>query len=325
MEDIFAPLRKLIDPSLKVFDRLKLHGDQFMGRIGVVEFCVIPEFEDGIAILLRKPGGQVTAGNIKAFWKHWGYEPPISYESGNHLSGSHVYIMIKDDEVKKMIKATPKGTDRGPVAEVKCDCCGHTDKVRADYERVGADKFEVNEGQVLMKITRKGWSNIKGTLRCPECENKRREEAKPKKEITMKNVVNMPITEEPRQPSREQKRQIVALLTDVYDINSNRYTGGETDKTVAEAIGGGVMLGWVAQIREDLFGPDGGNEEIVRLEAEVKAHGDAIAALTRDIDTCSKFVEDGKNALANIRAAYSDLQRRVDALKASVGPRARSV
>ena len=323
MEDFFASIRHLHDNSRSAEDSNGLCIDFVSGRLGQIAFEAHIYFDNRIGIFLKKNGGRITNGNLEAFWKRWGYERIERFEKP--YLNNWVIIVIKGDEVKEMIRATPKGTDRGPVAEVKCDCCGHTDKIRADYERVSADRFEVNEGQVLMKITRKGWSNIKGTLRCPECENKRREEAKPKKEITMKNVVNMPITEEPRQPSREQKRQIITLLTDVYDITSNRYTGGETDKTVAEAIGGGVMLGWVAQIREDLFGPDGGNEDIARLEADVKAHADAIAALTRDIQTCSKFVEDGQSALANIRAAHSDLQRRVDALKASVGPRARNV
>ena len=267
----------------------------------------------------------VTDANIDAFWRRWGYKPPDRYEEVRLLSGSHVQILIPNDELKNMIKITPKGTSRGPVAEVKCDCCGVTENIRAAYERKSTDKFEVKEGQVILKATQKGWSQIKGTLRCPECEAKRRDAAKPQKEITVKNVVNMPITEEPRQPSREQKRQIVTLLTDVYDIASNRYTGGETDKTVADAIGGGVLFGWVAQIREDLFGPDGGNEEIVRLEADVKAHDDAINALTRDMAACSKLIADGQNTLSTLRANQSELQRRVDALKTSVGPRARNV
>lgn len=325
MEDVFAPLRRFIDPDMQKIERLKLHGDQFLGRIGAVEFCVLPEFDDGIAILLRKPGGQVTTGNIKAFWRHWGYDPPNLYKMGNSVAGSHVQITIHKDEVERMIKAKPKGTDRGPVAEVKCDCCGFTENVRADYERLSADKYKLNEGQVLVKATKKGWSSIKGTLRCPECETKRREEAKPQKEITMKNVVNLPVTEEPRQPSREQKRQIVTLLTEVYDINSNRYTGGETDKTVADAIGNGVLFGWVSQIREDLFGPDGSNEELMQLEADVRSHEGTIKDLTRDMAACSKLIADGQTALAAIRANQSDLQRRIDALKASVGPRARNV
>lgn len=325
MEDVLASLRQFYDPTVGVIDHPGTFSDQLTGRIGLIEFNATTDFYGHIVILLRKKGGRITKANLDAFWNHWGYEP-VEYakEEGGPLKKT-VAIVIEKDRVGEMIKATPKGASRRPYAEVKCDHCEFSENFRADYERVAPDRFEVKEGQVLMKATQKGWSNIKGSLRCPECEAKRRDTAKPQKEITVKNVVNLPITEEPRQPSREQKRQIVTLLTDVYDIASNRYTGGETDKTVADAIGGGVLFGWVAQIREDLFGPDGGNEEIVRLEADVKAHADAIDALTRDMDACSKLISDGQKTLAAIRANQSELQRRVDALKTSVGPRARNV
>jgi len=323
MGDVLASIRHLHDPGRSVDECSDLFKDFVSGYFGQINFAIYVYFDDSIGAILTKKCGKITKGNMEAFWKKLGYERMERFELT--VSGNGVAIAIKPDEVKDMIIAKPKGTDRGPVAEVKCDCCGFTENVRADYERLSADKYKLNEGQVLVKATKKGWSSIKGTLRCPECETKRREEAKPQKEITVKNVVNLPVTEEPRQPSREQKRQIVALLTDVYDIASNRYTGGETDKTVADAIGNGVLFGWVAQIREDLFGPDGGNEEIVRLEVDVKAHSDAISALTRDMAACSKLIADGQDTLSTLRANQSDLQRRIDALKASVGPRARNV
>lgn len=323
MGDVLASIRHLHDNSTSASESSGLCNDFVSGKVGHISFKIYVYFDNSIGVVLAKKGGRITDSNMEAFWKKWGYERMKCFEKP--YIGSEVAIRIKEDEVERMIKATPKGASRRPYAEVKCDHCDFSENFRADYERVAPDRFEVKEGQVLMKATQKGWSNIKGSLRCPECEAKRRDTAKPQKEITVKNVVNLPITEEPRQPSREQKRQIVTLLTDVYDIASNRYTGGETDKTVADAIGGGVLFGWVAQIREDLFGPDGGNEEIVRLEADVKAHADAISALTRDMDACSKLISDGQKTLSTLRANQSELQRRVDALKTSVGPRARNV
>jgi len=72
-----------------------------------------------------------------------------------------------------------------------------------------------------------------------------------------------------RQPSRDQKRLIVAALEDAYDTNQ-RYKGTETDKGIADMLEDGIMAGWVAAVREDMFGPDG-NEEIGSLAADVTA------------------------------------------------------
>ncbi len=321
MEDILAPLRKLIDPKLQAVERLKICEDQFLGRIGPVEFCVAPNFHDDLLILLRKVGGMVTDANINAFWRRWGYEPPDRYQEVRLLSGSHVQILIPNDELENMIKSTPKGASRRPYAEVKCDHCDFTENFRADYERVSSDKFEVKEGQVLTKATQKGWSNIKGSLRCPECEAKRRNTAKPKKEITMTNVLNLPKTDEARQPSRDQKREIIALLNEVYDTKVGRYTGGETDKTVAETIGGGVMLGWVAQVREDLFGPDGGNDDLVELRDEVQA---AIFECTAVAKQCQEDIDKAVGTLKSyngVREKLVDILTRIDKLKKAVGPK----
>lgn len=228
------------------------------------------------------------------------------------------------------INPLPKRGDRTSSASAVCDICEHSEVVRADYEKTHAG-FKVNEGQVIFRLTQNDWSYIKGVLRCPECETKRRGEFAPKpKEVPMPqndNVVAItPVpTEELRQPSREQKRQIISLLTEVYDTSAGRYTGGETDKTVAEAIGNGVMFGWVAQIRDELFGPDGGNEELEALEADFKAWTEEASAVAK---SCH---EDIQKALAQLRDynklrdKIGALSARIEALKSAIGPRARNV
>uniref|UniRef100_UPI0035B18533 hypothetical protein n=1 Tax=Paenirhodobacter enshiensis TaxID=1105367 RepID=UPI0035B18533 len=74
-----------------------------------------------------------------------------------------------------------------------------------------------------------------------------------------------------RQPSQDQRGDIIEMLVTCYDRKAKRYTGAETDKTVADTIGGGCMPGWVAEIRERDFGPSGGNEEIEALRTEIAA------------------------------------------------------
>ena len=121
-----------------------------------------------------------------------------------------------------------------------------------------------------------------------------------------------------RRPTPAQKRQIIGLLEEVYDDKLLRYAGGETDKTVAEAIGGNVMPGWVAEIREELFGPDGANEDIAILQAsldEMARHGAALAEVNR------KQAED----ITSLRAKVKDSADRLEAIKRAVGPKAAKV
>lgn len=104
-----------------------------------------------------------------------------------------------------------------------------------------------------------------------------------------------------RQPTIEQRRQIVEMLVITYDGAAQRYKGTDTDKTISDALGNGVMPGWVAEIREQNFGPAGGNEELDAIRAELAA------------------IE--KKQAAEIAA----LKKRIDAVCAAVGPKAARV
>ena len=117
-----------------------------------------------------------------------------------------------------------------------------------------------------------------------------------------------------RQPSRDQKRLIVAMLEDAYDTQKQRYKGTETDKNIAETLADGIMPGWVAAIREDMFGPDG-NEEMTDLAGEVakwmKKADNALATANQAI---SEFVA--------ARAKVKEIGQRLDKIVAAIGPKA---
>lgn len=217
-----------------------------------------------------------------------------------------------------MIKAAPKAANKTAHVIAGCDMCDTVTEVKTAYERKNGT-FRPNEGQVIQKLTHNGWSYIKGSLLCPTCEEQRRATTNANTKVDI-----MTTTEEPKQPSREQKRQIVALLTEVYDTKTGCYTGGETDKTVAETIGNGVMLGWVSQIREDLFGPDG-NDELNDLKEEVAA----LTKATSDVaKKCSEDIQSALSALREyngLRQTLADLETRVNKLKKAIGPRAEKV
>jgi hypothetical protein len=210
------------------------------------------------------------------------------------------------------------------IAVVTCDECDHETSVKAQHNRHRGNtgKRTVIDSQVITKLTAKGWTNIKKTLRCPACEAVR---VNNQTKVEPMETDMTETTTELRQPTREQKRQIMEILNEVYDTTATRYTGGETDKTVADAIGNGVMHGWVAQLREEFYGPEGGNEELEALTAEAKQW-------QTDATTFAKKCHDDiQTALASLREynklrdKLGDLVTRADKLKKAIGPKAEHI
>ena len=117
-----------------------------------------------------------------------------------------------------------------------------------------------------------------------------------------------------RQPTREQKRQIIDLLTASYDVKAERYTGTETDITIADAIGGGCMFGWVAAIREDMFGPDGGNEEMEHLLAD-------LATWRGNADKLAADMHGNLREFNEARSKVAEFEKRVAAMAKACGPK----
>jgi len=193
-----------------------------------------------------------------------------------------------------------KGVQR---ANVICDDCGKTEPVTCDYTRQANGDWSPNVGQVKKKITAHGWSDIKGKLRCPTCEAKR-------KVVPMKAVEKK--AEAPREPTRAEKREIMDMLEAVYDVDAERYTGGDTDDTVASTLK--VMPGWVANIREEFFGPDGGNDDI---EALIVKLGEMERDVKAVAQSASSLADKAEKKLAEVSTLRVDLDR----IKKAVGPR----
>ncbi len=213
-----------------------------------------------------------------------------------------------------MIEAMNQGL-RGPQVRLVCDDCKKAEVVTCDYFLRPGRQWEPNEGQALKKAAGMKWSHIKGVLRCKDCEAKRKA-PKPKENAVAEKVTDL------RQPTRDQKRQIIGLLSDVYDTERGRYKGADTDKTLAEVLGGGVMPGWVAEIREELFGPEGGNDEIETLLADLTAWRGQIDAQAAALHEGLQSLTAGLRALNEAKAKADDHLRRVEAIKAAVGPKA---
>ena len=85
---------------------------------------------------------------------------------------------------------------------------------------------------------------------------------------------------------------IIEALFAAYDRKAKRYTGQETDTTVAEVVGNGCLPGWVAKVRSEKFGP-AGNEEAARLRQDIAdleaSFKKQLAALSNRLDALYKL------------------------------------
>lgn len=218
------------------------------------------------------------------------------------------------------------------MAEGACVDCSETIQVAAAHGstcggkgRPNPDQIELQkEGQAIFKMSKKGWRLVKGKLRCPACEAARKTANNSnttiqKEEQTMGQPLKVvtPNTSDLRKPTPKQKREIIGILEDVYDDVLLRYRGQETDKTVADTVGINVMPGWVTELRDDMFGPDGGNDEMETLledmrkwsgeretEAKnVRLHIENAEAIIRENEAKIKEVATFSNRLAAVMKA----------------------
>jgi hypothetical protein len=116
-----------------------------------------------------------------------------------------------------------------PCFRVTCDSCGVNDVVAADPANRHRKSGAISPAPAMRKVVQRGWVEVKGRLRCPTCEAKRRAgvaaaaPAAKSEEIAMTKQVT-PL----RVPSREQRREIVQMLELAYDVAGERYRGTDT-------------------------------------------------------------------------------------------------
>lgn len=206
-------------------------------------------------------------------------------------------------------------------ARCRCDGCDRVEVIPCDYDQSGSAGPAVpNTGQAMKKMQGKGWALIKGSLLCPACVAARKARAvtpKPKEELVEKTVQAAP-----REASREIKRQINELLQGVYDTGRGRYQAGETDCTVANAVGGGCLPAWVASVREDFYGPNGANDDIALLSEELTATLQDVDRALADLKNLHTHVEARLSAMGDFRASIAGYDKRLMAIAKAVGPKA---
>lgn len=184
-----------------------------------------------------------------------------------------------------------------PRMKAICDSCQREEVIPCQSKEAG---------QARKKLQEMGWRVVGKAEHCPACAAKERA-AKLKKQPEKAGH-----KQELRKPTRAQRREIVGLLEVSYDVEKECYTGNETDETLAKVLG--VMPGWVAEIREEFFGADGGNQEL--------------SALIDDFSTLTKavvgFGDEASNLMSQFNKALdemSKLGKRLDQVQKAVGPR----
>jgi hypothetical protein len=66
----------------------------------------------------------------------------------------------------------------GPKADLVCDECGAVTTIRCDYDQKPDKRWEVNEGQALIKAKGLGWEMVKRKHYCPSCKAARKQNLK---------------------------------------------------------------------------------------------------------------------------------------------------
>ena len=113
-------------------------------------------------------------------------------------------------------------------------------------------------------------------------------------------------------PTREQKLSIIGLLQDVYDTEKQRYKGNDTDQAVAECLDI-TRWGWVSEIREEFFGPDGNQEDQIS-EKLVVLHKELNSWMAK----ADKEVESAKEAIKTMILCQTQAKKLMDQVTAWV-------
>lgn len=237
--------------------------------------------------------------------------------------------------------------DRGmPLAICTCVECGAQETVRADMgasrTRPSQSGTEPNVGQCVKKLQPRGWSFVGRRLRCPVCTEARRKNKSTNqqtKEDTMSKgmttkelsqlgaIAGSAVAPSPSEaplpePSAKQTRLIMMALEESYDDTNKRYRGDSTDKTLAEDLGDGIRPGWVARLRDQFFGPAGGNEEMERLRADIAAWMKAGNDLAEQANRAKADLAQAMTGMDDARTKVRELAARLETICRNVGPKA---
>lgn len=180
--------------------------------------------------------------------------------------------------------------------QITCTCCGavayfpHQTGVNRKPPIAATQHFQ-NKGWVVGSNPRKDFCPVHASP------------AKRKGQKAMADTVAT-IADKPREMSREDRRIINDKLDEVYAKDA--YKSPWTDAAVAKDLG--VPRDWVAQVREQFFGPAGSNplyDEFLKETAQMEVA----------FRTCEEATARAEKAAADQRQAQGDLSRAMDSYR----------
>ena len=220
---------------------------------------------------------------------------------------------------------------------IRCSECPNTKEIiDRGYRQLPFD-------EVQRRFQRAKWfvgHNEKHDL-CPDCIKRHADERrakrpapkpKPAPVLTLVQTTPAPMMEAKpmtttmpdRAMNRDDKRVINLKLHDVYLSENDGYAPPHTDASVAKELG--VPVGWVREIREELFGPAHSNSEINATLSKIEAaKKDAAAIVAKTENLLAEFGKIGaqipviREQLAEVKRTLESLHRSADTIKKAVG------
>jgi hypothetical protein len=214
-------------------------------------------------------------------------------------------------------------TVRQFAARIECSKCGATDH----YSKPRATSWMAVE----QRFRKLGWHVGNGPRAdlCPECQKREKPNLRvvqnpPPSSITSDKLVASvetlkPVADPPREMGRDDRRVIFAKIDENWLGEKEGYAAPWTDKAIAKDLG--VPAAWVAQVRDEMFGPAGNNPEIDELfnkheevlkEFEVikteyhrltSLYSESIAHLRKRFDFASEQIRGLESEIAKIKRA----------------------
>jgi len=215
------------------------------------------------------------------------------------------------------------------VQVITCHRCGASDQM-ADHN-VSLMPFE----PVAKYFRRKGWDvghRRQGHV-CPGCQKRDKAAARARykaKEPPMRVPAQVPasaltlvatpalpvVAESPRVMSREERRIVFEKLNELYVNERTGYAPGWTDEKVAKDLG--TPRAWVAQVRDEMFGPEGTNPEIRELLTEAR---EVLSAMRSEELKHRRNVEIAFSGLRDVSARADAIEKKIIAIEKQVGIR----
>jgi hypothetical protein len=192
---------------------------------------------------------------------------------------------------------------------VHCHLCTNTSEIRSGNQIGG-----LPDTVIAKKMKQRGWVEWRHHLICPDCQAAARAvrpaihtpEPEPK-EIEMAEPIRLEDLPTAITPDRTMKRRIVDLIGDNWDDPKGRYIGDASDESLSRELK--CPRKWVTDIRVDIYGDNGGNEEIEAVKRDLEAR---IADIDKLVENAMKLAAQYEQSGKDLR----ELKRRVERIEA---------